>query len=140
MANGDIFGGIFDDLRSGTQDIKSFFDSGYAGTDPDGSRTLSKTGEQRMLDSGWQGSPSGSVLNKLANSAATVAPLASNRAQLQSVNVGEGQMSYPQAASHGATKGTISEDPMAFERSWLERASSFARLENIVEQTKGGKK
>jgi hypothetical protein len=133
---GDLFGGIFDNLRGYSSSIGDFFSRGND-TSP---RTVGFSEEADLISNGWSGSSSGggkssSLLGAAADISKSLA--SSSRNYMPEVNLKDGMINTDGRVAAGRVGTLDAVDPGRFERDWIERLSKFARIEDLAKQAEG---
>ena len=128
---GDLFGGVFDNLRGYSDSIEGFFSRGQS-TSP---RTIGAQEEADLISSGWQSKPKKSLFSSAAAdvSKTLVATYGSSSgADAREFSPYNQAESLSPTARTGNTSATASVDPGDFERTWIARLSQFAKIQDIT--------
>jgi hypothetical protein len=126
---GDLFGGVFDNLRGYSSSIDSFFSRGQD-TAP---RTVGAAEEADLISSGWKSPAKKSIFSSAAADVSkTIASVYSSPQGTDDFSTNTRELGTPGAVDAKNTGATASVDPGDFERNWLTRLTQFAKLEAIA--------
>lgn len=128
---GDLFGGVFDNLRGYSSSIDSFFSRGQD-TAP---RTVGAAEEADLISSGWKSPAKKSIFSSAAADVSkTIASVysSSDAIDQRQFSPYTDEIKGPDSVNAKNTGATASVDPGDFERGWLTRLTQFAKLEAIA--------